>query len=70
MLTRMFHYVGGDACLGGYAGSKRFLWWLPLLLRGTLIFLLSYLPPLWFRVMNPRLLGLPHVAGDLSRVNR
>jgi len=33
------------------------------------MFLLAYLPPLWFRVMNPRLLGLPHVAGDLSRVN-
>jgi alkane 1-monooxygenase len=34
------------------------------------MFLLAYLPPLWFRVMNPRLLALPHVDGDLSRVNR
>lgn len=34
------------------------------------MFLLAYLPPLWFRVMNPRVLALPHVAGDLGRVNR
>jgi len=26
-------------------------------------------PSLWFKVMDPRLLALPHVAGDLSRVN-
>jgi alkane 1-monooxygenase len=33
------------------------------------MFPLAYVPPLWFRVMNPRLLALPHVQGDLSRVN-
>jgi alkane 1-monooxygenase len=33
------------------------------------MFPLSYVPPLWFRVMDPRLLALPHVRGDLSRVN-
>ncbi len=32
------------------------------------MFLLAYVPPLWFRVMDPRLLEL--VGGDLSRVNR
>jgi alkane 1-monooxygenase len=31
------------------------------------MFLLAYVPPLWFRVMNPRVLSL--VEGDLSRVN-
>jgi len=34
------------------------------------MFLLAYVPPLWFRVMNRRLLTLPHVAGNLSKVNR
>jgi len=33
------------------------------------MFPLAYLPPLWFRVMDPRLLALPHVQGDLARVN-
>lgn len=33
------------------------------------MFLLAYLPPLWFRVMNPRTLALPHVRGDHSRLN-
>jgi alkane 1-monooxygenase len=33
------------------------------------MFPLSYVPWLWFRVMDPRLLALPHVGGDLSRVN-
>jgi alkane 1-monooxygenase len=33
------------------------------------MFPLSYLPPLWFRVMDPRLLALPKVHGDLARVN-
>ncbi len=33
------------------------------------MFPLAYLPPLWFRVMDPRLLALPHVQGDLGRVN-
>ena len=33
------------------------------------MFPLAYLPPLWFRVMDRRLLALPHVQGDLGRVN-
>ena len=33
------------------------------------MFPLSYLPPLWFRIMDKRLLALPQVRGDLSRVN-
>jgi alkane 1-monooxygenase len=33
------------------------------------MFPLAYVPPLWFRVMDPRLLALKHVAGDLTRVN-
>jgi len=32
-------------------------------------YLLAYVPPLWFRVMNPRLLALPHIDGDLDKVN-
>jgi alkane 1-monooxygenase len=33
------------------------------------MFPLSYVPPLWFRVMDARLLALPHVRGDLGKVN-
>jgi alkane 1-monooxygenase len=33
------------------------------------MFPLAYVPPLWFRVMDPRLLALPQVRGDLNRVN-
>ncbi|MDM0050457.1 alkane 1-monooxygenase [Variovorax sp. J22R115] len=33
------------------------------------MFPLSYVPALWFRVMDPRLLALPHVNGNLERVN-
>jgi alkane 1-monooxygenase len=32
-------------------------------------YLLAYVPWLWFRVMDPRLLALPHIDGDLSRIN-
>lgn len=32
-------------------------------------FLLAWIPWLWFRVMDRRLLALPHIDGDLSRVN-
>ncbi len=32
-------------------------------------FLLAYLPWLWFKVMDKRLLNLPHIAGDLSNTN-
>ncbi|NDY96393.1 alkane 1-monooxygenase [Wenzhouxiangella limi] len=34
------------------------------------MFVLAYVPALWFRVMDPRLLALPHVQHDLARVNR
>jgi len=34
------------------------------------MFPLAYVPWLWFRVMDPRLLALAHVAGDRSRVHR
>lgn len=34
------------------------------------MYLLAYFPPLWFRVMDPKLLALPHIQGDLSKVNR
>ena len=33
------------------------------------MFPLAYLPWLWFRVMDARLLALPHVHGDLANVN-
>jgi alkane 1-monooxygenase len=33
------------------------------------MFPLAYLPPLWFRVMDKRLLALPQIQGDLSKVN-
>ncbi|MBL8312849.1 MAG: alkane 1-monooxygenase [Rubrivivax sp.] len=33
------------------------------------MFPLAYVPPLWFRVMDPRLMALPQVRGDLARVN-
>ena len=33
------------------------------------MFPLAYVPPLWFRVMDPRLLALPQIRGDLSKVN-
>jgi alkane 1-monooxygenase len=33
------------------------------------VYLLAYVPWLWFRVMDRRLLALPHVQGDLDKVN-
>jgi len=33
------------------------------------VYLLAYVPWLWFRVMDKRLLALPHIRGDLDRVN-
>ena len=33
------------------------------------MFPLAYVPWLWFKVMDHRLLALPHVGGDLGRVN-
>lgn len=33
------------------------------------VYLLAYVPPLWFRVMDKRLLDLPDIQGDLERIN-
>ncbi len=33
------------------------------------MYLLAYFPPLWYRVMDKRLLSLPHIRGDLNKVN-
>lgn len=33
------------------------------------MYLLAYIPWLWYRVMDPRLLALPTVRGDLDKVN-
>jgi alkane 1-monooxygenase len=33
------------------------------------MFPLAYVPALWFKVMDPRLLALPHIRGDFSRIN-
>ena len=33
------------------------------------MFPLAYIPPLWFRVMDRRLLALPQVRGDFDRIN-
>lgn len=33
------------------------------------MFVAAYIPPLWYRVMDKRLMALPHVAGDLDNVN-
>ncbi len=32
-------------------------------------YLLAYIPTLWFRFIDKRLLALPHVRGDLERIN-
>ena len=33
------------------------------------MYVLAYIPYLWFTVMDKRLLALPHIQGDLSKVN-
>ncbi len=33
------------------------------------VYLLAYVPALWFRVLDKRLLALPHVQGDLDKIN-
>ena len=30
---------------------------------------MAYVPWIWFRVMDKRLLDLPHIQGDLDKVN-
>jgi alkane 1-monooxygenase len=32
-------------------------------------YLLAWVPWLWYRVMDPRLLALPHIDGDLDKIN-
>ena len=32
-------------------------------------YLIAYIPWLWFKIMDKRLLALPHIRGDLSKVN-
>lgn len=33
------------------------------------VYLIAYIPWLWYRIMDRRLLALPHVRGDLDKVN-
>jgi alkane 1-monooxygenase len=33
------------------------------------MFAAAYIPPLWYRIMDHRVMALPHVAGDLDNVN-
>ena len=33
------------------------------------MYVIAYLPWLWFRIMDPRLMRLPHINGDLDKVN-
>jgi len=33
------------------------------------MYVLAYIPWLWFKVMDKRLMALPHVAGDIQKVN-
>jgi alkane 1-monooxygenase len=33
------------------------------------VYLLAYFPPLWFKVMDKRLLDLPRIQGDLDKIN-
>ena len=33
------------------------------------MFVTAYLPPLWYRIMDKRLMDLRHVGGDLQNVN-
>jgi len=33
------------------------------------MYALAYLPPLWFKIMNKRVLAVPHINGDLDKVN-
>ena len=33
------------------------------------MYMIAYVPWLWYRVMDKRVLALPHINGDLSKVN-
>jgi len=47
------HFDGLPALPSGYFGA----------------YLLAWIPWLWYRIMDPRLLALPHIDGDMSKVN-
>lgn len=32
-------------------------------------YFLAYIPPLWFRLMDERLLSVPHISGDFDQIN-
>ena len=32
-------------------------------------YVLAWLPPLWYHVMDPKLMALPHVGGNFERLN-
>ena len=33
------------------------------------MYMIAYIPWLWYKVMDKRLLSLPHIDGDLDKVN-
>ena len=33
------------------------------------MYALAYIPPLWYKVMDKRVMAVPHINGDLSKVN-
>ena len=33
------------------------------------MYMIAYLPALWFRIMDPILMAIPHIHGDLNKVN-
>lgn len=33
------------------------------------MFLIAYVPWLWFKIMDPRLIALPHIQGDVAKIN-
>lgn len=33
------------------------------------MYIIAYIPWLWYRILDARLLGLPHIDGDLSKIN-
>ena len=33
------------------------------------MYIVAYIPGLWFKMMDQKLLALPHITGDLSKIN-
>jgi alkane 1-monooxygenase len=33
------------------------------------MYLVAYIPWLWYKIMDKRVINLPHIQGDLSKVN-